>query len=100
MAHEQHAEEHHPGPRVYIIIGLILGILTLVEVGAFYINATPALVVAILLTLSFAKFAIVVGYFMHLKFDDIRFLYMFVFPFVVMVSIMIALLALFENLTR
>ena len=101
MAHD--AELHqgsHPGPRVYVIIGAILAVLTAAEVGAFFIDATSALVVSILLTLSFAKFVIVVGYFMHLKFDDKRFAYMFIVPFLIMVSIVVALLAMFENLTR
>ena len=100
MAHHPEAAEHHPTPRTYVIIAAILAALTLLEVFAFFIDATSALVVAILLTLSFAKFALVVGYFMHLKFDDRRFLAMFVIPFIAMISIMVALLALFQNLTR
>ena len=99
MAHEEHVD-HHPGPRTYIIIGAILAVLTALEVGAFYIDATSALVVWILLALSITKFVLVVGYFMHLKFDDVRFAYLFVFPFVIMVSIAVALLAVFSNLTR
>ena len=98
--HEQQVHEHHPGPRQYVLIGFILAVLTAAEVGAFYIDATSALVVSILLTFSFAKFVLVVGFFMHLKFDDRRFLALFVFPFIVMVSIMVALLAMFDNLTR
>ena len=54
--------------------------------------------VSILLTLSFAKFVLVVGYFMHLKFDDVRFTALFVAPFIGMVSIAVALLAMFGNL--
>jgi cytochrome c oxidase subunit 4 len=53
-----------------------------------------------LLALSIAKFILVVGYFMHIKFDDNRFGLLFVVPMVIMVSIVVALLALFENLTR
>ena len=100
MAHEEHVEDHHPGPRTYVIIAAILAVLTALEVGAFFIEASSALVVSILLTLSFAKFVLVVAYFMHLKFDDPRFSYLFVFPFVVMISIVVALLAMFSNLTR
>ena len=77
---------------------LILAALTAVEVGAFYIDAAKAVVVSILLTLSFAKFVLVVGYFMHLKFDDVRFTALFVAPFIGMVSIAVALLAMFGNL--
>ncbi len=98
--HTQAHAEHHPGPRQYVIIAVILAVLTALEVGAFFLDLTSALVVSILLTLSFAKFVLVVGYFMHLRFDDKRFLAFFAFPLFAMVSIMVALLALFENLTR
>ncbi len=100
MAHEAEAHDNHPGPREYVVIGIILAVLTALEVGAFFLDATSALVVSILLTLSFAKFVIVVGYFMHLKFDDPRFRALFVVPFVIMISIVVALIALFDNLTR
>ena len=102
MAHENH-EAHsanHPGPRQYIRIAIILAILTGLEVAIFYWNTNPALMTFILLGLSAAKFTIVVAYFMHLKFDNSLFTALFVFPMIVMVSIMVVLLALFMNLTR
>ena len=43
---------------------------------------------------------LVVGYFMHLKFDDARFSALFFSPFVIMISIAVVLMALFFNLTR
>ena len=54
----------------------------------------------IILLLSTSKFLLVVGYFMHLKFDDPRFSALFFFPMLIMVSIAVVLLALFLNLTR
>jgi cytochrome c oxidase subunit 4 len=100
-AHE-HATEHahHPSARDYIIIAAILGVITLIEVGVFFLEITPWLMTVILLTLSLSKFVLVVGYFMHLKFDDKRFTAMFVFPFILMISLAVVLLALFQNLTR
>ena len=95
--HEQEAHGRHPGPAKYVVIGVILAVITALEVGAFYIDAAKAMVVSILLTLSFAKFVLVVGYFMHLKFDDARFTALFVAPFIGMVSIAVALLAMFGN---
>lgn len=101
MAHEAEIHhDNHPGPKVYVIIAVILAGLTAIEVGAFFLEFSSAVVVSILLTLSFAKFAIVMAYFMHLKFDDKRFTLMFVAPFIAMVSIAVALLAVFQNLTR
>ncbi len=97
-----HAEEHsHPGPRQYIIIGAILAVITFIEWRVFLVESLdPALMTWIILILSGAKFLLVVGYFMHLKFDDARFSVLFFFPFIVMVSIAVVLMALFFNLTR
>ena len=102
MAHEAEIHhENHPGPKAYIVIGLILAVLTALEVAVFLIeNVDKALMVTILLALSFAKFILVVGYFMHIKFDDNRFGYLFFIPFVMMISIAIALLALFSNVSH
>ena len=102
MAHETGAhEEHHPGARQYVIVAVILAVLTGIEVYAFTLDSlTSALVVWVLLGLSLAKFFLVVLFFMHLKFDDNRFAYLFFFPMLVMALIGVALLALFQNLTR
>jgi cytochrome c oxidase subunit IV len=67
----------HPGPREYVRIGAILGILTAIEVAASYTIA-GALLIALLLGLAIIKFAIVVMWFMHLKFDDRRYARFFV----------------------
>ena len=90
----------HPGPRQYVLIGTILAVLTAIEFGIFYLTLDPALMTWIILLLSSAKFLLVVGYFMHLKFDDSRFSMLFFFPFFIMVSIAVVLLAGFLKLTR
>ena len=100
MAHATDPKEHHPGPRLYITIAIILGLLTLAEVGAFYLTLSSWMVVWILLLLSIAKFLLVVFFFMHLRMDDNRFSLLFFVPLVIMVSVIVALLALFQNLTR
>lgn len=101
MAHE--VETHHgshPGSGVYIKIAIILAVLTAAEVAVFYLDITSWLMTMILLALALAKFVLVVGYFMHLKMDDRRFSLLFFFPLIVMVSLAVALMALFHNLTR
>jgi cytochrome c oxidase subunit 4 len=102
MAHEHatHAPaEHHPGPALYIKIGITLAVLTALEVAVFYFDFPQVVMTLILLGLSAAKFVLVVGYFMHLKFDDSRFMWLFVAPLIVMAAIGIALLALFYHFT-
>jgi cytochrome c oxidase subunit 4 len=60
----------HPLPSEYVVIGLILAMLTSVEVALYYIDLAHNLLVVLLIILSAAKFAFVVLWFMHLKFDS------------------------------
>ena len=93
-------EKSHPGPRTYALIGGILTAATALEVWIFYWNVTAAIIASLILMTSVLKFSLVVGYYMHLRFDDRRFLALFALPFFIALFIMIALLVLFTNLTR
>jgi cytochrome c oxidase subunit 4 len=59
----------HPRPRDYWIVALILAVITAAEVSVTYIDFLDAAVAPLLLVMAGAKFAIVVGWFMHLRFD-------------------------------
>jgi cytochrome c oxidase subunit IV len=93
---EPHGAEHaHPGPKTYTIIGVVLAIITMLEVYLYTEEAVRALLVPLLLVLSAAKFATVVGAYMHLKFDHPLFLGVFGFGLLVAASVITALLFLF-----
>lgn len=64
-------QEHsgHPGPAEYVQIGIILAVITGIEVALFYADA-GAFTVPALLFLTVVKFALVVFWFMHLRFDS------------------------------
>jgi len=65
------APEHsHPSPTKYVGIAVFLAIVTALEVALYYITMPEWLVVVLLLVLATMKFAIVAGFFMHLKFDS------------------------------
>jgi cytochrome c oxidase subunit IV len=66
---EAHAE-HHPGVLEYTQIGLILFVITAIEVGIYYIDMSHNLLVTFLIALSALKFSLVVAWFMHLRFDS------------------------------
>jgi cytochrome c oxidase subunit 4 len=70
--------EHHPTPAQYVKIAVILGVLTALEVAIAYIEALEGVLIPMLAALAVAKFVMVVGYFMHLKFDSKLFRYLFV----------------------
>ena len=79
--HDASAGSHaagHPSPKEYIRIGLILAVLTALEVGASYAGVSGSILIPTLYILAIVKFAMVVLWFMHLKFDDRRFARFFV----------------------
>jgi len=87
-----HAEKH-PGAWEYIQIGLVLSVITAIEVGLYYIDLEHNLLVAMLLALSAVKFSLVVLWFMHLKFDNRLFSTLFVSGFFLAMSVFIVVLA-------
>ena len=73
MSQSEHESEHaHPGVGQYVEIGIILAVMTLVEVIIFEsFDSGLALSIGIpaLIVLTILKFALVVLWFMHLRFD-------------------------------
>lgn len=94
---EDAGQEHHPGWRMYAQIAAILTVITAIEVATYYVNI-GSMLVWVLLILSALKFGIVIGYYMHLKFDNRLFSYMFLFGVITALCIVVAFLALFDRL--
>lgn len=97
---DAHAQPHHPTWQTYCWVGLLLTIITAVEVSAYYIPAweTSRIYVPSMLILSAIKFAVVVLVYMHLKYDHKIFRALFTGPFVIAIVTIIALLFLFGQL--
>ncbi len=74
------AEElaHHPGPRQYVFIAIVLAIVTAIEVAIYYIPALEDVLVPSLIAFSAVKFFLVAAWFMHLRFDSPIFRRLFV----------------------
>ena len=75
---------------------MALAILTAVEVGIFYVTQIGYAIIPVLAILSIGKFALVVMYYMHLKFDSKIFSGMFFFGMFVATGVIFALMALFS----
>jgi len=88
------AGHEHPTERTYIQIAGILTILTVIEVAIYYIDQEAAWLVPALLVLASVKFLIVIGFYMHLKFDDSRLAQIFSFGLGVSLAIYIGMYAL------
>jgi cytochrome c oxidase subunit IV len=98
----QHGSEGHghPGTMTYVTIGIVLAILTAMEVAVIYIPALDPVALPILLVLTAAKFALVVMFYMHLKMDHPLFTWVFVAPMVLAVFVVVALVVLFRVLPQ
>ena len=98
-AHGAHA---HPTWKQYKWVALILTVITGVEVWVYYVPsfvASPAFV-PILLIMSAAKFAIVVLFYMHLKYDHKLFKALFTGPLMIAMATLVSLLFLFGKFVK
>jgi cytochrome c oxidase subunit IV len=90
----------HPSDLKYIKVAIFLAVLTAAEVATyFWEDADTKALVAVLLPIMIVKFAVVAGYFMHLKFDSPLFTRMFVAGLtfaVVVYSIMLTVFRFWE----
>ena len=95
-----HSDEHHPSWKTYVVVGVFLTLITAVEVAAYYIPAweTSRIYVPSMLFLSAVKFATVVMFYMHLKYDHKLFRALFTGPFIIAIITIVALLFLFGQL--
>jgi cytochrome c oxidase subunit 4 len=96
-AHDAHA---HPTWKQYKWVALILTLITVVEVWVYYIPSFVAtkLFVPSLLIMSAVKFAIVVLFYMHLRYDARLFRALFTGPLIIAVVTLISLMFLFGHL--
>jgi len=91
------SEKPHPSPAKYVGIGVILAVVTAIEVWAFYWDVEPTLLVPLFIVLSILKFAVVVLFYMHIRYDHKLFGSMFTGGLLLGVGVALGLIALFGN---
>ena len=64
---ETHA---HPTPRDYWLIAFVLAVITAAEIWVTYVDALDSVVAPLLIVMAAAKFVLVVGWFMHLRYEQ------------------------------
>ena len=104
-AHEAPAPEHghdHPTDASYVKVALILGVITAAEVGTYFWEdlfgsepSTTALILT-LFPMMIAKFFIVCGWFMHLRYDNPLFRRVFVFGLILAIFVYAVMASAFE----
>lgn len=94
--HSMGEVHEHPTWKQYKWVALILCIITGLEVWVYYtpLQNSP-IFVPLLLLMSVVKFAIVVLFYMHLKYDHKIFKALFTGPLVVAICTLLALVTLF-----
>ena len=85
----------HPTAGTYLRVAAVLTVLTVIEVGVFYVPAFHPFLAPILLVLSAVKFVIVVMFYMHLKMDSRFFTLLFGGPLLLATGMILGLLFLF-----
>lgn len=91
----RHEHRGHANTGAYLTVAGVLTIITVVEVGVFYVPAFQPVLVPLLLVLSAVKFSLVVMFYMHLKFDHRLFTLIFSLPLLLALGVAVALLFLF-----
>ena len=88
----------HPTWKQYKWVALILTLITAIEVWVYYtpFKDSPLFVPALLI-MSAVKFAIVVMFYMHLKYDHKLFRALFTGPLMIAMATLISLLFLFST---
>jgi cytochrome c oxidase subunit 4 len=84
----------HPSDMTYIVVALVLGVITAIEVGIYYINGSDVKVAGLLVLMAI-KFVIVAAFFMHLRFDSKYFRRLFILGVALAVAVYSAVLFIF-----
>ena len=81
-----HSESHRG---LFIKVWVALLVLTLVEIGLAYIQLAQVMMITLLMGLSLVKTALIMAFFMHLKFDKPALSWLLCVPMVACLLIMI-----------
>ena len=89
------AHGEHATSGTYVKVAIILSVITALEFSVLYIRALTPILVPLLLVMSAGKFALVVMYFMHLRYDTRTLTILFVGPLVIAAALAVALMTLY-----
>src|SRR5512141_92678 len=97
--HTDHDDAHdgggHKSTKYYIMVAVFLAAITAVEVGLYYADIGKLFLPTLLLLMA-VKFLTVVSLFMHLKFDNKLFSYLFYSGLILAILVYVAALMTFR----
>jgi len=88
-------EDHHPSDWLYVQIAVILALITAAEVSTYVVDFGDFMLPALMVMMT-VKFVMVVMFFMHLRFDNKLFSWVFFAGLVTAVIVYIATITTFE----
>lgn len=96
MAETDDDIEHtdHPDSSQYIVVGIILAVFTAIEVAISFAGVPGRISIPSLIILTVLKFALVVMWFMHLRFDSGWYRRMFTFGLILALAVYAATISL------
>jgi cytochrome c oxidase subunit 4 len=86
-----------PGTGTYLVVAALLTVLTAMEVTVFYVHAMRPVLKPVLMVLSAAKFALIVLFYMHLRYDRWAFSTIFGFQLAMACVVVVSLTLLFAT---
>jgi cytochrome c oxidase subunit 4 len=92
---ETHEAEHGMSNAGYVRIALILAAITALEVSTYYVDFGPFFMPSLMIMMVI-KFLMVVSYFMHLKFDNKLFSWIFYAGLILAIGVYCVALATFH----
>ena len=95
MSEDTTTKQHGMSTAGYVRIALILAAITGLEVSTYYVDFGPFFMPALMIMMV-AKFFVVASYFMHLKFDNKIFSWMFYTGLFLAIGVYIAALSTFK----
>ena len=87
-----HRPHEHASTGTYLKIAAVLCVVTALEFAVIYIRQLTPILTPLLIVMSAGKFALVVMYFMHLRFDARSLVFRIVAPLLRAVGLAIALM--------
>ena len=90
--------QEHASVPTYLRVAVVLAVLTAIEIGALYVPGLPPhILVTLIIIFGTFKFALVVAFFMHLRYDSKLLTALFVGPLMIATLIILAIMALFGS---
>ena len=90
-----HDTEHGMSNAGYVRIAVILAAITALEVSTYYVDFGPFFLPALMIMMAI-KFLMVVSYFMHLKFDNRLFSWLFYAGLILAITVYVIALSTFK----